>query len=216
MVKLLAATRSAGKQTEIRRVLEPAGVEVVFPDDVGLFQTAAEERLELGETFEANARHKAEYFSRLSGLPTVADDSGLEVFALGGAPGVRSRRWAGAAGGGVEVDAANNAELLRRLQGAPQARRRARYRCVLVYLPAPGALPEVFEGSCAGFILERPRGREGFGYDPLFFSDDLGRSFGEAAPDEKDGVSHRGRALHRLAARLESDRSGAGRHDSIL
>lgn len=215
-MRLLAATRSTGKQTEIRRVLEPVGVEVVFPDDIGLFETAAEERLELAETFEANARHKAEHFSRLSGLPTVADDSGLEVFALGGAPGVRSRRWAGARGSGVEVDAANNAELLRRLQGAPPARRGARYRCVLVYLPAPGSLPEVFEGSCSGHILEAPRGREGFGYDPIFFSDELGRSFGEVEPAQKDEVSHRGRALRRFAARLESDRSGAGRRDSIL
>jgi XTP/dITP diphosphohydrolase len=215
-VKLLAATRSTGKQTEIRRVLEPVGVEVVFPDDIGLFETAAEERLELAETFEANARHKAEHFSRLSGLPTVADDSGLEVFALGGAPGVRSRRWTGAGGSGAEVDATNNAELLRRLQGAPPARRGARYRCVLVYLPAPGSLPEVFEGSCSGHILEAPRGREGFGYDPIFFSDELGHSFGEAEPAQKDEVSHRGHALRRFAARLESDRSGAGRRDSIL
>ena len=97
-MKLLAATRSAGKQREIRRVLEPAGLEVVFPDDVGLHQTQAEDLLELGDSFEINARRKAEHFARLSGLPTVADDSGLEVLSLGGAPGVRSRRWAGATG----------------------------------------------------------------------------------------------------------------------
>ena len=146
-MKLLAATRSRGKQPEIRRVLEPAGVEVVFPDDVGLWENAIEETLEVAESFEGNARRKAEHFARLSGLPTVADDSGLEVFALGGAPGVRSRRWAGVTGSGPEVDAANNAELLRRLLGAPEARRRARYRCVLVYLPEPGAVPRIFEGA---------------------------------------------------------------------
>jgi XTP/dITP diphosphohydrolase len=201
-VKLLAATRSAGKQREIRRILEPAGVEVVFPDDVMLYEEPSEELLETAETFEANARHKAEYFARRSGLPTFADDSGLEVLSLGGAPGVRSRRWTDATGSPAEVDAANNAELLRRLAGAPEARRRARYRCVLVLLRAPGAIPEVFEGSCGGRILESPSGSGGFGYDPLFWSDDLAKSFGEATAEEEDQVSHRGRALRSLAAAL--------------
>jgi XTP/dITP diphosphohydrolase len=203
-VKLLAATRSAGKQREFRRVLEAAGLEVVFPDDVGLYPSRAEDGLELGETFEANARRKAEHFARLSGLPTVADDSGLEVLSLGGAPGVRSRRWAGAAGTDAEVDAANNAELVRRLAGATGPRRNARYRCVLVYLPKPGAVPAVFEGICTGRILESPRGAGGFGYDPYFYSDELGKSFGEAAPEEKDTVSHRGRALRALVEALGS------------
>lgn len=201
-MKLLAATRSAGKQREFRRILEPAGVELLFPDDVGVLEGPAEELIEMGDTFEANARHKAEYFARRTGLPTVADDSGLEVFALGGAPGVRSRRWAGAAGSPDAVDAANNAELLRRLAGASEARRRARYRCVLVLLRAPGAVPEVFEGTCGGRILEAPGGGGGFGYDPLFWSDELGKSFGDATPEEKDGVSHRGRALRALAGAL--------------
>src|SRR5207244_109015 len=189
-------------QPEIRRVLAPAGAEVIAPDEAGLREDPIEDTLELAETFEGNARRKAEHFARRSGLPTVADDSGLEVFALGGAPGVRSRRWAGAFGSGLEVDAANNAELLRRLRGAPEPRRRARYRCVLVLLPDPGAVPEVFEGVSGGRILEAPRGDGGFGYDPLFFSDELGRTFGEATPEEKDAVSHRGRALRALAAAL--------------
>jgi XTP/dITP diphosphohydrolase len=201
-VKLLAATRSAGKQREFRRVLEAAGIEVVFPDDAGLYPSQAEDRLELGETFETNARQKAEYFARLSGLPCVADDSGLEVFSLGGAPGVRSRRWSGAAGTDAEVDAANNAELVRRLTGASDSRRGARYRCVLVYLPSPGSVPRVFEGVCTGRILEEPKGEGGFGYDPYFLSDELGKTFGEASPAEKDSVSHRGRALRDLAAAL--------------
>jgi XTP/dITP diphosphohydrolase len=206
-VKLLAATRSPGKQREFRRVLEPAGVEVVFPDDVGLYPTQAEDMLELGETFEVNARRKAEHFTRLSGLPTVADDSGLEVLSLGGAPGVRSRRWAGASGSDAELDAANNAELVRRLAGAVGARRGARYRCVLAYLSKPGAVPQVFEGSCAGRILEEPKGEGGFGYDPYFLSDELGKTFGEASPAEKDAVSHRGRALRALAAALGAART---------
>jgi XTP/dITP diphosphohydrolase len=201
-VKLLAATRSPGKQREFRRVLEPAGFEVVFPDDVGLYPTRAEDALELGDSFEINARRKAEHFARLSGLPTVADDSGLEVLSLGGAPGVRSRRWAGAVGTEAEVDAANNAELVRRLAGASGPRRGARYRCVLVYLARAGVIPVTFEGSCAGRILEEPRGDGGFGYDPYFFSEELGKTFGEATPEEKDGVSHRGRALGALLESL--------------
>jgi XTP/dITP diphosphohydrolase len=205
-VRLLAATRSPGKQPEFRRVLEPAGVEVVFPADIGLWESPAEEALELGDTFEANAGRKAAYFARLSSRPTVADDSGLEVLSLGGAPGVRSRRWAGATGSPEAVDAANNAELLRRLRGAPEARRRARYRCVLVLLREPGAVPEVFQGACTGRILEEPRGSGGFGYDPYFFSDELGRTFAEATPDEKDAVSHRGRALRALAEALHAVR----------
>ena len=201
-MKLLAATRSPGKQREIRRLLEPAAIDVVFPDDIGIYESAREDLLELGESFLANARAKAEYFAKRGALPTVADDSGLEVFSLGGAPGVRSRRWAGAEGSPEQVDAANNAELLRRLGGAGEVRRRARYRCVLVYLRDPDAIPEVFEGSCSGRILEEPAGSGGFGYDPLFFSDELGKSFGEAEPAEKDAVSHRGRALHGLASVL--------------
>jgi XTP/dITP diphosphohydrolase len=199
-VKLLVATRSAGKQREIRRILQPAGFEVVFPDEAGLWETELEATLETAESFEGNARRKAEHFARLSGLPTVADDSGLEVFSLGGAPGVRSRRFAGAAGSPDAVDAANNAELLRRLRGASEARRRARYRCVLVFLREPSAVPAVFEGVAGGRILEEPRGTGGFGYDPLFYSDELAKTFGEATPEEKDGVSHRGRAVRALAA----------------
>jgi XTP/dITP diphosphohydrolase len=201
-VKLLACTRSRGKQPEIRRILAPAGLDVVFPDDLGLWESPVEETLETAETFEGNARRKAEHFARLTGLPTVADDSGLEVFALGGAPGVRSRRFAGAVGPSDAVDAANNAEVLRRLRGASEGRRRARYRCVLVLLREPGSVPEVFEGACGGRILEAPRGSAGFGYDPLFYSDELGRTFGEATPEEKDRVSHRGRALRALAGAL--------------
>jgi XTP/dITP diphosphohydrolase len=207
-VKLLVATRSAGKQREMRRALEAAGHEIVFPDDAGVFESVGEEALELGETFEANARHKAEYFARRSGLPTVADDSGLEVFSLGGAPGVRSKRWSGASGTPQAIDDANNAELRRRLLGAEESRRRARYRCVLVLLRTPTAFPEVFEGSCTGSILAEPRGTGGFGYDPWFLSDELGKTFAEATPEEKDAVSHRGKALAALVTALSAPRPG--------
>ena len=128
-MKLLAATRSKGKQPELRRIMEAAGHEVIFPEEAGIWEDPAEEMLEHESSFEGNARKKAEYFARLSGLPTFADDSGLEVFSLGGQPGVRSKRFAGSSGSGDAVDAANNAELLRRLAGAPEAKRAARYRC---------------------------------------------------------------------------------------
>jgi XTP/dITP diphosphohydrolase len=197
-MKLLFATRSAGKQREVKRVLEAAGHEVVFPDDAGVYQSGAEEGLENSDSFQTNARAKAEYFAKQTGLPTVADDSGLEVFSLGGAPGVRSRRWAGASGTPEQVDVANNAELQRRLRGAPEIKRRARYRAVLVYLPVPNAVPQVFEGVANGVILEQPRGTGGFGYDPYFLSDDLEKTFGEATAGEKDQASHRGQALRAL------------------
>ncbi len=196
---LLIATRNPGKQREIRGILADLGPALVFPDDAGIAERSAEATLERAETFEANARLKAEYFARLSGLPTAADDSGLEVFALGGLPGVRSRRFALHEGPPLEQDAANNAELLRRLVGLPAAKRRARYRCVAVLVGGPTLVPRSFEGSCTGTILEAPRGSGGFGYDPLFLSDDLGVSFGEADGAAKDAVSHRGRAFRALA-----------------
>jgi XTP/dITP diphosphohydrolase len=206
-VKFLAATRSAGKQREIRRVLGSAGLEVVFPDEIGLAELPAEAALEAGDSFESNARRKAEFFARLSSVPTFADDSGLEVFALAGAPGVRSRRWAGVSGTAQEVDAANNAELVRRLAGAPESKRLARYRCVLVFLSSASAVPTICQGDCTGRILDAARGTGGFGYDPYFFSDELGKTFGEATAEEKDAVSHRGRALRGLAQVLTAQRA---------
>ncbi len=197
--KLLIATRNPGKQREIRGLLGSLQVELVFPDDQGLYELPEEAGIEDADSFEGNARKKAQYFARRSFLPTVAEDSGIEVFALGGAPGVRSRRFAYPVNDPKDQDEANNAELLNRLAGAPETRRRARYRCAAVFLRKHDAMPQVFEGSCMGRILEAPAGTGGFGYDPLFFSDDLGKSFGEATADEKAAVSHRGRAFHAFA-----------------
>lgn len=202
-MKLLFATRSAGKQREARAVLEAAGHEVLFPDEAGVHERPEEGALEASDTFAGNAIRKAEYFARRSGLPTVADDSGLEVLSLGGEPGVRSKRWAGVDGTPAEVDAANNRELARRLAGAPDRRRTARYRCVLAFIASPGAIPELFEGACSGRILAEPRGTGGFGYDPYFWSDDLGKTFAEASAEEKNTVSHRARALAALVGRLQ-------------
>lgn len=202
-MRLLFASRSAGKQREVKRVLEAAGHEVVFPDEAGIPEDPAEAALELSDSFETNARAKAEYFAKRTGLPTVADDSGLEVLMLGGAPGAKSKRWAGATGTAAQVDAANNRELLRRLLGAPPVKRSARYRCVLVYLKAPTAVPVIVSDETAGRILEAAEGSNGFGYDPLFWSAELGKSFGVATAAEKDGVSHRGRALAKLVEALK-------------
>jgi XTP/dITP diphosphohydrolase len=204
VTRLLLATRSNDKAREIREIMAPAGLEIVSLDEANLAWREEEERIERFDSFLENARAKAEHFARLSGLPTVADDSGLEVLSLGGAPGVRSKRFApnAAALTGKPLDEANNAELLRRLLGAATPRRRAAYVCVAVLLRSPGAMPEAFTGRCWGFVLEAPRGTGGFGYDPLFFHEGLGKAFGEATPQEKHGVSHRGAAFRELAAAL--------------
>ncbi len=202
--KLLVATRNLGKKREIRGLLGHLPTEIVFPDDIGIYESSVEVNLETESTFEANALKKAEYFQKKSRLPTVAEDSGIEVLSLGGAPGVRSRRFALASPGQNE-DEANNTELLRRLAGATPDRRGARYRSVAVFIKQLGAVPQVFEGSCHGRIATEPKGKGGFGYDPLFFSDDLQKTFGEATQQEKDGVSHRGRAFRALGKWLEEN-----------
>ena len=201
---LLLATRSADKVREIRRILAAAGLELEIQslDEARVHWSGDEDRIERFDSFLSNARAKAEFFARLTGRATVADDSGIGVISLGGAPGVHSKRFAPEGGrlSGKELDAANNAELLRRLRGADEARRRACYVCVAVLLRTPSSPPEAFTGRSWGRILEEPRGSGGFGYDPLFLHEGLGKSFGEAAPDEKDGVSHRGDAFRQLAA----------------
>ena len=201
-MRLLVATRSEGKQREVGRLLAGVPCDVWFPDDAGVPESAGEAALELHDSFEANARAKAEYFCKKTGLPTVADDSGLEVFSLGGEPGVRSKRWALASGTPEAIDAANNALLVRRLAGASDARRRARYRCLLVLVRKPGGISETFDGAAAGLMIPEPRGTNGFGYDPYFLNDDLGRTFGEASDADKDAVSHRGRAFRALLVAL--------------
>ncbi len=201
-MRLLVATRSPGKQRELRALLGSRGIEVLFPGNLGLEPDPAEQEVESFPTFARNAVAKAEYFfGRSGGIPTLADDSGLEVDALEGAPGVLSKRWASLAGDGPEVDAGNNAYLLSRLAEVPADRRTARYRCVLA-LVEPDAAPVTFAGITEGSILTAPRGAGGFGYDPLFLSHDLGCTFAEAPADAKHAVSHRGRALREFLRSL--------------
>jgi len=195
-VKLLVATRSPGKAREIRELFAGLPFDLAFPADRFLERLPDEADLEIGASYVENAVAKARYFATRAGLPTVADDSGIEVDALDGAPGTRSARWSGAEGPGA--DAANNRVLLDKLVGVPEERRTARYRCVVAFLSVPSAVPEIVEATCEGFILPEPRGDGGFGYDPLFFSTELQMTFGEAPPGAKHRVSHRGRAFRAL------------------
>ena len=203
-MKLLVATRSAGKAREIRSLLEGLPFELLFPADRLLDRLPEEEELESGDTYVENAVLKARYFAERTGgaLPTVADDSGIEVDALGGAPGVHSARWAGAGAKDADQDERNNAKLVAALRDVPERRRTARYRCVVAYLDRVDATPEIVEAVCEGRVVLEPRGSGGFGYDPYFFSPELGMTFGEAPPAAKHRVSHRGRAFRALAEML--------------
>jgi len=195
-VKLLVATRSPGKVREIRELFAGLPFDLSFPADRFLERLPDEADLEIGASYAENAVAKARYFATRAGLPTVSDDSGIEVDALDGAPGTRSARWSGAEGAGA--DAANNRLLLEKLAGVPEERRTARYRCVVAFLSVPSGVPEIVEATCEGFILTEPRGEGGFGYDPLFYSTELQMSFGEAPAAAKHRVSHRGRAFRAL------------------
>jgi XTP/dITP diphosphohydrolase len=201
---LVVATRSTDKRLEIRRILaEVPGLTVLDLDEAGVAWDAAEEHLEPWDTFEANARSKAEYFHARTGLPTVADDSGLEVDALDGAPGVRSKRFSPDEGlAGEERDEANNRHLLKLLEGKGPRERGAHYTCVAVLVDGERD-PVVCRGEAAGVILPAPRGEGGFGYDPLFFDPALGRTFAEITREEKNARSHRGAAFRALAKVLK-------------
>lgn len=205
--ELLVATRSAGKYAELRAPLETLGYRVLDLGAAGVAPSDDEETIEVYDTFEENAIAKARYYRAASGgLPTIADDSGLVVDALDGAPGVRSRRWAGAAGSESDVTAANNTKLLLTL--GDDARRAAQFVCAVAYVA--GADTAVVRGEVAGRIARAPRGAHGFGYDPLFECADLAwRTFAEASAEEKARVSHRGRALAQLYQRLAPARGDA-------
>lgn len=197
-MQLVLATRNAHKVREMHALLVAAGFDVVGMDQ---FPALPEDLPESGDSFEHNAAEKARFVAAATGLPALADDSGLEVEALGWGPGVYSKRYS------VEgTDEANNQRLLRDLAGVEQ--RRARYRCVLALaLPSdpsgpPGAVATV-DGACAGQIGHAPLGTGGFGYDPYFWPDDVpGRTMAELSLAEKNRISHRGRALARLSELL--------------
>ena len=207
-MKLLLATRSAHKAREVARIFSAAGpghCRIVTLEDAGIPWSEAEEGLEPYHTFEENAASKARYFARLSGVATISDDSGLEVDALEGGPGVRTKRFA-PSGCYPELsrDEANNRYLVECLRGIPRSGRRARYVCVASLVDPDTGIVASFRGEAPGRILTQARGCGGFGYDPLFFDPDLGRSYAELTPAEKDARSHRGKAFRALAAALRS------------
>jgi XTP/dITP diphosphohydrolase len=191
--RLVLATANPGKVRELRPLVgEWGGVEVLSLADVPPLAMPEE----TGTTYLENAALKARAVAAATGLPALADDSGIEVDALGGLPGVGSARYA-------ESEAAANAKLLDELRDVPEERRTARYRAVVV-LAFPDGRTEWTEGTCEGAILTAPRGTGGFGYDPVFRPSDLGRSLGEAPADAKVAVSHRARAVRALGAVLRS------------
>lgn len=209
-MRLLVATRSSGKMPEIRRILaDVPDLEILSLEEAGIAYDPAEDHLEPHDTFQENALSKARYFQEKSGLPTVADDSGIAVDALGGAPGVRSKRFApdaGVDGDGLEgqaLDDANNRHLVARLRDVAPEDRTARYVCVAV-LVEDGADPMAFRGEAPGVVIEEPRGSRGFGYDPHVYDPDLGKTFAEMTGGEKDTRSHRGHAFRALADALRA------------
>jgi XTP/dITP diphosphohydrolase len=193
-VKLVLATRNRAKLEELRRILGPlVPVEVLGLDDV----PAYDEVPESGATFEDNALIKAREAVRRTGLPAVADDSGLTVDALNGMPGVLSARWAGSAAS----DEANLRLVLEQVADVPDGRRGASFVCAAV-LVTPAGAEQVVRGEMAGTLLRAPRGTNGFGYDPVFVPTGHTRTTAEMAPAEKDAISHRGIAFRALAPHI--------------
>ena len=202
VTKVVVATRNRGKLRELVPLLEGLPFELVTIDDVA----PSAELVEVGDTFEENALAKARQAAAATGLPAVADDSGLEVDALGGAPGVRSARYAGT----PSDDAKNNAKLLEAMKDVPAEQRRARFRCVAAFVDPARAIEIAESGVCEGEILWKERRREdfGFGYDPLFLVPGLGRTMAELPLEEKNQLSHRAAAFRALAEKLRENLTG--------
>lgn len=196
-MKVVLASNNAGKLRELDAVLRPMGWELVAQGDLGV-----PEAEETGTTFEANALLKARHAAVCTGLAALADDSGIEVDALGGRPGVYSARYAGP----QCDDEANNRLLLQELEGVPEEQRGARYQCVIALVRTAGDPdPLIARGAWEGRILEAPQGHNGFGYDPLFYVPTHGCASAELEPDAKNALSHRGAALRALVERLQAD-----------
>jgi len=191
--RLLVATGSAHKLIELQRLFGDLPIDLLTLRDAGITDEAPED----GATFEENALQKAHWYARASGEWTLADDSGLEVAALDGAPGVYTRRYAGPSA----TDTENYEKLLTEMSGV--ADRSARFVCVMALIDPSSSSARTFRGECPGAITDAPRGEFGFGYDPVFEVD--GRTMAERAPAEKDALSHRGRAAALVAAALRSE-----------
>lgn len=198
---ILVATTNAGKCHEVRAVLADLPVRLAALQDFPPMPHPDE----TGETFAANAMLKALHYARQAVCLTLADDSGLDVDALCGEPGVRSARYAGVLGDPtdrVNCDAANNAKLIAELAGVPRERRTARYHCV-VALASPEKVLALATGTVAGLIVDHPRGSGGFGYDPHFFVPEFGMTMAQLPPENKNAISHRGQALRAIRPTIE-------------
>jgi XTP/dITP diphosphohydrolase len=200
---VIFATSNPHKVAEARAILAALGIDVRSLDDLGRTLPEPEED---GVTFEDNARLKARYYAHALGVTCLAEDSGLEVDALGGAPGVHSARYSGIGGARDQRDRANNEKLLRELEGVPVERRQARFVCTLALADPDGTIRAEARGTYEGVIALAPRGANGFGYDPLLFLPDRGCTSAELSPSEKHARSHRGVALRKLAALLAAQR----------
>jgi XTP/dITP diphosphohydrolase len=197
VMSIVVATANAGKLAEIRAMLSELPVEVLSAAEaLGAPLTVVED----GDTFEANARKKANAVARATMMVTLADDSGLEVDALGGRPGVRSARFAHEGA----TDAENNASLLKQLQDIDDEARTARFRCAMVLIDPWSAEQDlVVEGRCEGRVAHKPSGSGGFGYDPLFIVDESGRTMADLSENEKNAISHRAKALGQMQPKLK-------------
>ena len=198
---LLLATSNPHKVNEVAASLGPLGWQICTLQDVADGRALPEEPVEDAPDFEGNAAIKAKAYAAWSGIPTLADDSGLVVDALGGAPGVHSARWSGVDGDRATRDAANNKKLVEALQTTPQAERSARFVCVLCLAEPNGVIRHMVRGTMEGHITTEPRGKNGFGYDPHLMLPE-GQTSAELTPDEKNSRSHRGQACRALAVAL--------------
>lgn len=198
-MRLLFATSNPHKIAEVRPVLAEAGIEVLSLDDIA---AAVPEPEEDGDTFADNARIKAFAYAAACNMRCLAEDSGLEVDALGGRPGVHSARYAGQSGDRASRDRANNDKLLAELIDVPEAERSARFVCAMCVADPDGRIVAETRGTYEGVIASSPRGENGFGYDPLLYLPDVGKTSAELSPAAKNARSHRGAAARALAERL--------------
>ena len=192
---ILLATSNPHKLREVTEILSPLGINVVGLADVGL---SVPEPAEDASTFEGNALIKAVYYARHAGRPCMADDSGLEVDALGGAPGVLSARFSGVSGTRETRDLANNKKLIKELQGVAESNRHARFVCAMCLVAADGQVLAETRGTFEGVIIDQPRGDNGFGYDPHLYVPELGKTSAELSPADKNSRSHRGNATRQM------------------
>ncbi len=192
-MKIVLATRNMGKIKEIKDILTNLDLEILTLNEFPEIPPPVED----GKDFEENALKKAKFVANYLNMPALADDSGIEVEALNKRPGILSARYAGE----DATDEENNGKLLKELEGIPFEKRRASYRCVIA-LVLPSGREEIIEGSCYGFIALEPKGSEGFGYDPLFYVPEYGKTMAELPLEIKNRISHRGRAMAKLKEKL--------------